>query len=80
MIFGPNITGSVKSLRPSNLPIGSGNGALYINQLTVEGISGENYNRGCTLNVDASKSNSVYKDSVSTVQAPANQNLIIIKF
>lgn len=79
-MLGPNITGSVKSLRPANLPNLSGNGALYINQLTVEGISGENYNRGCTLNIDASKSNAIYSDNVHTVQTSSNQNLIIIKF
>ena len=49
----------------------------------VSGYVSEQSNVGSNngrLGFDASRVSDVYKDSVATVQPPANQNLIIIKF
>ena len=75
IIFGPNITGTAK---PWGAIFQSGTGALY----RAPGSTNENGSVGNSglLGFDASKSNSIYNDNITTVQTNSNQNLIIIKF
>ena len=79
LIFGPNITGKQYG---HNRPFGDiHSGALYpSSQISNYCTASATANNGFAyINIDASLSSSVYSDSVTTVQPPANQALIIIR-
>lgn len=67
----PNITGQTGNRFRTMFPVGDNIGALYSANESNNGGGGSNGVYSQTINFDASRCSSVYKDDITTVQPPA---------
>ena len=82
VIFGPNITGSLRGLYGPFYFANTQYGAFSIGDINPGGRIQQVYEASTgsdKAGFDASNSNAIYSDSVTTVQPPSYQSLMIIK-
>lgn len=81
MIFGPNITGTASGFYPETSTQPARFSGAFAEAGYTNSATGGNLSAGVRKMIyKASFSSPIYTDDATTVQAPANQNLIIIKF
>ena len=81
MIFGPNIIGTASGFYPETSTQPARFSGAFAEAGYTNSTTGGNVSAGIRKMIyKASLSSPIYTDDATTVQAPANQNLIIIKF